>query len=319
MPTPPSGGARQVGCSPPRPWRRCSPALRSGACSSTGRPARRPLASSSTTERWPGRTGEPSAARLTVVRTGIGRVIELDTDELPILPVGEYYEVWFVAPDENDGGGQPDLGRDVPPRSRGTKLGALRRGRRSGEVPDRRDHRRAGRRQPGRHRPGRAARDDRSPDASALVTSPSVAAAIRRRTSPAPSACRRSSSSVGSSQSSARRARIASATASASGRRSEQTRPRRRRAGAARSTRPATCVSEPSPIASRSRRSSDRNATARSAGDRTTHGVSFARDAASTLAARAPGLAWSACSTASSASRSTRRSNRSATACVAPG
>jgi hypothetical protein len=38
-----------------------------------------------------------------VARTGIGRVIELDTDELPILPTGEYYEVWFVAPGENDG------------------------------------------------------------------------------------------------------------------------------------------------------------------------------------------------------------------------
>ena len=48
-----------------------------------------------------GPEGEASEARLTVVRTGIGRVIELDTDELPILPTGEYYEVWFVAPDEN--------------------------------------------------------------------------------------------------------------------------------------------------------------------------------------------------------------------------
>jgi hypothetical protein len=47
--------------------------------------------------------GEASEARLTMVRTGIGRVIELDTDDLPILPTGEYYEVWFVAPDENDG------------------------------------------------------------------------------------------------------------------------------------------------------------------------------------------------------------------------
>ena len=50
-----------------------------------------------------GPAGEASAARLTVVRTGIGRVIELDTDELPILPTGEYYEVWFVAPDDNEG------------------------------------------------------------------------------------------------------------------------------------------------------------------------------------------------------------------------
>jgi Anti-sigma-K factor rskA len=43
-------------------------------------------------------SGEPAAARLTVVRTGIGRVIELDTEVLPILPAGELYEVWFVGP-----------------------------------------------------------------------------------------------------------------------------------------------------------------------------------------------------------------------------
>jgi Anti-sigma-K factor rskA len=49
-----------------------------------------------------GPEGEASEATLRVVRTGIGRVIELDTDELPVLPTGEYYEVWFVAPDEND-------------------------------------------------------------------------------------------------------------------------------------------------------------------------------------------------------------------------
>jgi hypothetical protein len=50
-----------------------------------------------------GPEGEASDARLTVVRTEIGRVIELVTDELPILPTGEYYEVWFVAPDEDAG------------------------------------------------------------------------------------------------------------------------------------------------------------------------------------------------------------------------
>jgi hypothetical protein len=43
-------------------------------------------------------SGEPAAARLNVVRTGIGRVIELDTEILPILPAGELYEVWFVGP-----------------------------------------------------------------------------------------------------------------------------------------------------------------------------------------------------------------------------
>lgn len=40
------------------------------------------------------------AARATVtVRTeGIGRVIAFRTDDLPILPRGEYYELWFVGP-----------------------------------------------------------------------------------------------------------------------------------------------------------------------------------------------------------------------------
>jgi hypothetical protein len=46
--------------------------------------------------------GEGEAdATLSVVRTGIGRVIELDTDVLPILPTGEYYEIWFVAPGDS--------------------------------------------------------------------------------------------------------------------------------------------------------------------------------------------------------------------------
>jgi hypothetical protein len=44
--------------------------------------------------------GSPADARLTVVKTGIGRVVELDTEVLPILPTAELYEVWFVAPDD---------------------------------------------------------------------------------------------------------------------------------------------------------------------------------------------------------------------------
>jgi anti-sigma-K factor RskA len=47
--------------------------------------------------------GEAVDATLTVVRTRIGRVVEIDTRELPILPVGEFYEVWFVAPLADDG------------------------------------------------------------------------------------------------------------------------------------------------------------------------------------------------------------------------
>ena len=37
-------------------------------------------------------------AAVEVRRTGIGRVIRLRTDELPILPAGEFYELWFVGP-----------------------------------------------------------------------------------------------------------------------------------------------------------------------------------------------------------------------------
>lgn len=42
----------------------------------------------------------PNGAEATVEvrKTGIGRVIELQTDELPILPKGDYYELWFVGP-----------------------------------------------------------------------------------------------------------------------------------------------------------------------------------------------------------------------------
>ena len=37
---------------------------------------------------------------LTVTKTGIGRVVELDTADLEILPAGDFYEVWFVGPDD---------------------------------------------------------------------------------------------------------------------------------------------------------------------------------------------------------------------------
>lgn len=42
--------------------------------------------------------GGDREARVEVVETGIGREITLRTDELPILPKGEYYELWFVGP-----------------------------------------------------------------------------------------------------------------------------------------------------------------------------------------------------------------------------
>jgi anti-sigma-K factor RskA len=38
------------------------------------------------------------AANAEVRRTGIGRVIRFESDDLPILPKGQYYELWFVGP-----------------------------------------------------------------------------------------------------------------------------------------------------------------------------------------------------------------------------
>ena len=43
-----------------------------------------------------GPAGERALAELQVTATGIGRVVDLATDVLPILPTGEFYEVWFV-------------------------------------------------------------------------------------------------------------------------------------------------------------------------------------------------------------------------------
>lgn len=37
-------------------------------------------------------------ATATGIRTGIGRIVQVRTDDLAILPAGEFYEVWFVGP-----------------------------------------------------------------------------------------------------------------------------------------------------------------------------------------------------------------------------
>jgi len=42
-------------------------------------------------------------AQADVTETGIGRVIEFDTDALPILPKSEFYELWFVGPGDRPG------------------------------------------------------------------------------------------------------------------------------------------------------------------------------------------------------------------------
>ena len=48
----------------------------------------------------------PAAASVEVRKTGIGRVITFESDSLPILPKGDYYELWFVGP--GDRPGSPD-------------------------------------------------------------------------------------------------------------------------------------------------------------------------------------------------------------------
>ena len=50
--------------------------------------------------------GGSARADVEVRKTGIGRVITLRSDSLPILPKGEYYEVWFAAP--GDSPSRPD-------------------------------------------------------------------------------------------------------------------------------------------------------------------------------------------------------------------
>ncbi len=48
-------------------------------------------------------TGGAASAEVEVRKTGIGRVITLRSDSLPILPKGEYYELWFVGPGDRPG------------------------------------------------------------------------------------------------------------------------------------------------------------------------------------------------------------------------
>jgi hypothetical protein len=44
-----------------------------------------------------------ASASVEVRKTGIGRVVTFDSDSLPILPKGEYYELWFVGPGDRPG------------------------------------------------------------------------------------------------------------------------------------------------------------------------------------------------------------------------
>jgi anti-sigma-K factor RskA len=47
--------------------------------------------------------GGGATASVEVTKTGIGRVVELSSDDLPILPKGEFCEIWFVAPGDRPG------------------------------------------------------------------------------------------------------------------------------------------------------------------------------------------------------------------------
>jgi hypothetical protein len=50
---------------------------------------------------------DPSlVASADVFRQGFGRTIELSSENLPVLPTGEFYELWFVGP--GDGPGAPN-------------------------------------------------------------------------------------------------------------------------------------------------------------------------------------------------------------------
>lgn len=49
-----------------------------------------------------GTRGERTVA-VTGIRTGIGRVVQLRTRALPILPKGDFYELWFVGPGDTPG------------------------------------------------------------------------------------------------------------------------------------------------------------------------------------------------------------------------
>lgn len=40
-------------------------------------------------------------AEVTGILTGIGRTVQLRTDDLAILPTGEFYELWFVGPGDS--------------------------------------------------------------------------------------------------------------------------------------------------------------------------------------------------------------------------
>ena len=121
----------------PRLWPpRCSPARSSAATTCPARPSSMP--------RSPAAGGQTASA--VVQKTGIGRVIEFRTDELPILPEGRVLRALVRRAARSPGESRADLRRDVPSR-RGRPLErALRRRGGPRQVSAARGHGRARRR-----------------------------------------------------------------------------------------------------------------------------------------------------------------------------
>jgi anti-sigma-K factor RskA len=92
--------------------------------------------------------GGPARATVVVAKTEIGRVVSFSSDDLPILPKGEYYELWFVGPGGHARPPQPNLGRYVPSGRAGPLARRADRGRGPSPLSGPERHRGAGRRKP---------------------------------------------------------------------------------------------------------------------------------------------------------------------------
>ncbi len=87
-----------------------------------------------------------TGAAVEVRRTGIGRVVRLRTDELPILPKGEYYELWFVGPRDSPAAPNRISAGTFHPDEQGRSNVTFAAAVDPGAVPGAERHRRAGRR-----------------------------------------------------------------------------------------------------------------------------------------------------------------------------
>ena len=89
-----------------------------------------------------------ASASVDVRETGIGRVITFRSESLPILPKGDYYELWFVGPGDRPGRRNRISAGTFHPDERRALARPIRRGGRPSEVPGAERHGRARRRRP---------------------------------------------------------------------------------------------------------------------------------------------------------------------------